>query len=627
MSGLCGWLDGRAAGVEPSGLLDRMAAGLAAAPDAARKGRAEAGRGLALAGPESALSLAADGAVWAAIQGEPRWSDPALAEIAGAEGHARALAAAYERFGTGLFEHLHGPWSLAVIDGARRRALVAIDRLAIHALCFAPTPGGGMAFGTATDCLRAHPAIEAAIRPQAVFDYLYFTRSPAPGTIYRGIEKLIPGQYALLADGRVETGFYWRLAYDDDASADAAALAAELKELLRQAVARASDGAEADEIGAYLSGGVDSSTVTGFLAERFDGAVSAFGIGFDSDEHDEMAYARITARHFGVRLHEYAVTPRDIVEAVPLIAAAYDEPFGNSSAVAAYYCARVAREHGVGRLLAGDGGDELFAGNARYAGQRIFEAYGHIPAFLRRFVIEPVVFGFPGGQAILPVRKARSYIRRASIPLPDRLESYNYYNTVAIEDCFEPDFAAAIDRAGPLEILRMHYHGADARSSLNRMMHLDIRTVLADDDLRKVRRTAELAGVEVRFPLLDEDVVAFSGRVPAALKLKGMRLRYFFKWALADFLARETLTKKKHGFGLPFGHWLKTDPALQEIAYDSLSALKRRGFLRPAFLDSVVETHREGHSSYHGELVWVLMMLELWLASRDAPPAAGSVAP
>jgi len=499
--------------------------------------------------------------------------------------------------------------------------LIAIDRLAIHALCFAPTPDGGMAFGTTTDCVRAHPAVEASICPQALFNYLYFTRSPAPGTIYHGIEKLMPGQYALLVDGRIETEFYWRLAYEDDAPADAAALAAELKVLLRQAIERGSAEAGAGAVGAYLSGGVDSSTVTGFLAERSESPVAAFGVGFDSDEHDEMAYARITARHFGVRLHEYSVTPRDIVDAVPMIAGAYDEPFGNSSAVAAYYCARVAREHGVERLLAGDGGDELFAGNARYAGQRIFEAYGRIPAPLRRFVIEPAVFGMPGGDSIPLIRKAQSYIRRASIPLPDRLESYNYYNSVAIEECFEPDIAAAIDREGPLEILRMHYQATRSRSSLNRMMHLDIRTVLADDDLRKVGRTAELAGVEVRFPLLDEDVVAFSARVPAALKLKGMRLRYFFKWALGDFLAPETLIKKKHGFGLPFGHWLKTDPALQAIAYDSLSALKGRGFLRPAFLDSVIETHREGHSSFHGELVWVLMMLELWLESRAARAA------
>ncbi len=622
MSGLCGWIDGRAATKDALRVIDCMAAEIALLPTAAIESAAGEGRALAVGGPDADRHLVAEGAVWAAITGQPRWSHPDLAAVAEAEDHARALAAAYARYGTDLFDHLHGPWALAVIDARRKRCLIAIDRLAIHPLCYATTADGGVVFGTTTDSVRVHPSVCATVSPQAMFDYLFLTRVPAPLTIYREIAKLFPGEYALLSDGEAVTRPYWSLAYQNLAHADLDELATELKAVLRQAIARAEEQSGASTIGSYLSGGVDSSTVTGLLAEHRGGAVDAFGVGFDLDAYDEMAYARAAARHFGVRLHEYTVTPQDIVDAAPMIAAAYDEPFGNSSAIAAYCCARTAREHGIERLLAGDGGDELFAGNARYLSQKVFEIWGRIPAWLRRGVIEPVVWGVPGGAAIPPLRKARSYIRRASIPLPDRLESYNPLNEVALTECFEPDLAAEIDRDGPLAINRMHYSATRSQSPLHCMMHLDLRTVIADDDLRKVRRTAMLAGVDVRFPLLEEEVVGFSAKVPPAALIKGTKLRHFFKWALRDFLAPETLRKKKHGFGLPFGHWLKSDPALQAIAYDSLSTLKRRGLLRPAFIDSAIEMHRTGHASLHGELVWVLMMLALWLDSRAAAAKA-----
>jgi asparagine synthase (glutamine-hydrolysing) len=212
----------------------------------------------------------------------------------------------------------------------------------------------------------------------------------------------------------------------------------------------------------------------------------------------------------------------------------------------------------------------------------------------------------------MPLRKARSYIQRANVPLPDRLESYNHYNEVEMTDCFTPAVAESIDRQNPYRLLRMHYEAAGTESSLDSMLHLDVRTTLSDDDLRKVEQTSALAGVAVRYPLLDEEVVAFSARIPPAMKLEGRRLRSFFKYAVRDFLPPATLTKSKHGFGLPFGLWLKTDAGMQALAYDSLASLKKRNIFQPAFLDSAIETHRNGHSSFYGELIWVLMLLELW---------------
>jgi asparagine synthase (glutamine-hydrolysing) len=329
-----------------------------------------------------------------------------------------------------------------------------------------------------------------------------------------------------------------------------------------------------------------------------------------------MEYARITAKHFAAEAHEYYVTPQDVVEAIPLIAQAYDEPFGNSSAVPTYFCARMARADGVKVLLAGDGGDEIFGGNVRYARQKILEWYWCVPAPLRRALIEPLALGLPAGDRIPVLRKLRSYIHQASVPLPDRLESYNFLHRSPLENVFEPDFLAKVDMTQPLVLLREVYERTASTSPVNRMMHLDLQFTLADNDLRKVSRMCELAGVEVRYPLLDEPLVDFSGQVPASLKVRGLKLRYFFKQALKDFLPPETIAKTKHGFGMPFGLWLKSHKPLRDVAFGSLQAFEQRGIVKPDFLKELWHQHETSHATYFGVMIWVVMMLECWLAAR-----------
>lgn len=603
----------------------RMARAFGPAKDLTSQGACQGNHGVCAAVPADAGTahigqVFSNGNVWAAIEGKPHWLSSDIAEIARRGGHAEALAVAYQRMGKELFGVLQGSWALAVVEPAAERALVAIDRLGIRPMCFAAPAGGGLVFGSATSAVRAHPALTTTISPQALFDYLYFTRIPAPETVYSEVRKLLPGQYVSYEDGRATTEFYWKLVYsEEDARPDAArvrALCEELKEILHRAVARAIAGSDAAGVGTYLSGGVDSTTVTGVLAHEVSHPVKAFSVGFDVDAYDEVHFATDAARQFGADHKVYYVTPRDVIDIVPLIARIYDEPFGNSSAVPAFCCARLAKENGVDLLLAGDGGDELFAGNTRYADQRIFEAYGLIPEWLRRYALEPFFNHFPGGDAVWPIRKARSYIKRATTPLPDRMESYNYFNDVPPSRCFVPEIAPEVDPDAPVDLLNAHYREFRSQSALNRMMHLDLWVTLADDDLRKVNRMAEAAGVLVEFPLLDQEVVEFSARVPPSLKLKGLTLRYFFKHALRDFLPRSTLRKSKHGFGLPFGSWMKTDPALRSFTYDSIEALKGRHIFTREFLDTVVEEHRTGHDAYYGELVWILMVLELWMQNH-----------
>jgi asparagine synthase (glutamine-hydrolysing) len=454
--------------------------------------------------------------------------------------------------------------------------------------------------------------MRVALSDQGLFNYLYSHVVPSPGTIFRAVEKLLPGERLVVKDGRAHRDFYWRVHYTDSSRVSERELKERFRIVLRDAVARGAD----DKAAAFLSGGTDSSTVAGLLTEVLGRPARTYSIGFAADGFDETEYARIAARHFGTDAREYYVTPEDVLRSIPIVAQHYDEPFGNASAVPTYLCARLASADGYRVMLAGDGGDELFGGNVRYAKQKVFEYYGLLPGALRSALIEPLAFGAPGGELFSLVRKARSYIAQAKVPLPDRLEAYNFLHRTALEEIFEPDFLRRVDTSEPLRLLREVYERTDSTSPTNRMLHLDLKQTLADNDLRKVSGMCDAAGVEARYPFLDEAVVALSAEIPPELKVKGLKLRYFFKQALRDFLPQEILRKSKHGFGLPFGLWLREYRPLAELAGDSLAAFGERGIVRRGYVEHLIAEHRSGHATYFGTMIWVLMMAEQWLAAR-----------
>ncbi len=607
MNGICGWINNTETPVAPA-LLAVMAQGLAGKAIDPASLCVSGGSALSAWSPHGNASLCKDmdNGLLIAFEGHPYWHSDALTRLAKTQGVATAIANAYQHHGITALQEIHGPFALAIIDQKKHQALLAVDRLGIRPLCYAQT-SNQLVFGSTTDSVIAHPAINAAIDPQAIFNYLFCHMVPSPGSIYAGVRKLLPGQYILFQENRVTEAFYWALEYQEQNQDTLTARASRLKNLLNNAVQRTlSD----HKTGAFLSGGTDSSTITGVLTQVCGTPANTYSMGFEADGFDEMAYARITAKHFGSHTHEYYVTPQDVVDAIPLVAQAYDEPFGNASAVPTYYCAKLAHQDGIRVMLAGDGGDEIFGGNARYAKQKIFDLYSCIPRALRQALIEPVAFALP---AMGPFQKLQSYIRQAQVPLPDRLEAYNFLHRTPLSEVFESDFLKHINPADPVKQMREVYQRAHASSSINRMMYLDLKQTLADNDLRKVNRMCALAGVDVRYPLLDEDIVAFAATIPPELQVKGVHLRYFFKEALRDFLPAETLTKSKHGFGLPFGLWMNTHAPLRELAYDSLHSFRQRGYIKPAYLDQLIEQHRAGHASYYGVMIWVIMMLEQWL--------------
>jgi asparagine synthase (glutamine-hydrolysing) len=297
---------------------------------------------------------------------------------------------------------------------------------------------------------------------------------------------------------------------------------------------------------------------------------------------------------------------------MPSVAASYDQPFGNSSAVPAYYCAKMAKQDGIDKLLAGDGGDELFGGNTRYAKQRVFGAYDALPGFLRKGLAEPLTDS--GLFDRLPLlRKGASYVRQARVPMPDRMQTYNLLFRLGLDEVLTPDFLRQIDAQEPARHQRDVYAACPPASLVNKMLAYDWRYTLAENDLPKVIGSAHLAGVAVGFPLLDDRLLDFANKLPTAYKLKGLKLRWFFKEALRGFLPDEIITKKKHGFGLPFGVWAVNHAPLNQLAKDSLHSLAGRGIVRADFIDKILNEFLPAHPGFYGELVWILSMLEQWL--------------
>ena len=481
------------------------------------------------------------------------------------------------------------------IDLGALSARAWTDRYATYPLCYRADRATSIAIASRADALAATPAL----RSQTLYDYLYFHMIPAPETVFPEVLRLPPGSRLTLSAGQAPTvERWWNPRFSPARSGSFETLKKDFLAIVRRGVAREATGHYA----AFLSGGTDSSTVVGMLC-REHGPVRAYSMGFEAEGYDEMEYARLAAKHFGASHHEHYVTPDELVAAIPKVAAHYDQPFGNSSALPAY--------------IAGDGGDELFGGNSRYAKNRVFGFYDNIPGVLRA-VLEPLLAS-PLGKLPL-ASKGASYVEQARVPMPARNEMYNMLLRLGPENIFTADFLAQIDRRAPLALQQSVWDSVDADDDLNRELGFDWRFTLADNDLPKVIGTTSLAGLDVGFPLLSDELLDFSLGLPLDYKLKGFDLRWFFKEALRGFLPDEIITKKKHGFGLPFGHWALRHDGLNALSRASVQGTVDRGIVRPQFADALFAEHLPAYPGFYGEMVWILMMMDQWM-QRHALPA------
>ncbi|MDT8383055.1 MAG: asparagine synthase-related protein [Gammaproteobacteria bacterium] len=553
------------------------------------------------------------GKVDVAIIGAPYWKNSDSEKQANEQGHALFITKKYLDHGMSFLDTLAGRFSIVIFDHARKQLVLCIDRIGQQHLYYAQTDNG-VVFASRADAVVNHPSVTKKISHQGIYNYFYFHAMPSPGTIFEGVNKLENGQYLIFQDGNKHSHRYWEPMFSEQQQGTIEALTEEMLPIIERAVSRSiPSNSSPHSTGAFLSGGLDSSTVSGILSKVTCGQARTFSIGFDAKGYDEMSYARIASRHFKTQQHEYYVTPEDVVAEVKNIAKYLDEPFGNSSALPAYFCARMAKEQGVERLLAGDGGDEIFAGNERYAKQGVFESYTKVPAMFRSLLLEPLFFHNPITQHIPGLMKIHSYIRQAKIPLPDRLETYNYLHRHAASEIFSEEFLDGIDHQQPIKTLRDSYQQPNDATALNRMLWMDWKKTLHDNDLVKVNRMCELAGVGVDYPLLDDELIDFSCRIPSSMKINNGKLRWFYKEAVSGFLPQEIIEKTKQGFGLPFGVWTSEHAGLRSLAYSSLESIKKRGIFKVSFIEQTIQMHKGVHAKFYGELVWILMMLEFWL--------------
>lgn len=533
-------------------------------------------------------------------------------EINGEKCNAEDIALLYAKSGHQGLHSLTGHFAVIVLDATTKNVHAITDKLATNNLFYSLSDNTFIVSTKLSELKRlSHNTL--TVDNQSIYNFVYFHCIPSPRTIYKNVNKLEPARCLTFADNQFVSEQIWLPEFADNKSQiDKPAACQKLQQALSDATKEYGNN---PKVGAFLSGGLDSSSVVAFLAKNSAAPVNTFTIGFSEPGYDEKEFAQAVADKFGANHVVYDVTPADIFEYLPKIAAYYDEPFGNSSALPTFFCAKVAKEHGIDIMLAGDGGDELYAGNARYANQKVFEKYFDAPGFVRGLLDNTV----PTLAKVAPIglfKKANSYVYQANMGLPDRLQYYNFLHQNEPASVFTDAFLSSVDPQKPIGQLRETYNELSDVHPVDNMLYLDWKFTLADNDLMKVNYMTEFAGIDVVYPMLSEKMIALSCELPADIKLPGEELRAFYKEAMADVLPDSTLNKSKQGFGLPFGKWLVKDDALKELADSALAKLKTRNIIQPAFIDKALEMHQNVHAHYYGELVWIMIMLELWLASH-----------
>ena len=530
-----------------------------------------------------------------------------------------AIVHAYEEYGARCVDHLRGMFAFAIWDAKRRELFIARDRAGKKPLYYTRTQHGTLIFGSELKSLREHPEFQGEMSMEALDAYLTFGYVPDPLTIFRDIHKLPPGHHLTFKDGRVRVEQYWDFPYQEEQQQPARAdddCLAELRNLLDEAV-RVRLVADVP-LGAFLSGGIDSSVVVGLMARHATQPVKTFSIGFHEDRYDELKYARIAARKFGTDHHEFIVTP-DICEIVDELVWHFDEPFADSSAIPTYVVSKLAREH-VKVVLSGDGGDELFGGYTRYALDRKRSGFARLPRALREGVMQPIGRVLPHGAW------GRNYIHNVALEPIDRyIEDISIFSGLNKTRLYTSDFRQQLGRSNAAMRFTEYARHARCGDQLDRLLYLDSKTYLPGDILTKVDRMSMAASLDTRVPLLDHKLIEFvCTRIPAAMKMKGLETKYILKQAARDLVPLEIINRPKQGFGIPIDQWINEQ--LRERVRGTLTEPRtmQRGYVEPRYVNLLLDEHERGRRDHATEL-WALFMLELWHRTFVAAPSGSLV--
>ncbi len=528
------------------------------------------------------------------------------------------LVHAYEAFGEDFVRLLDGMFAFALWDAAEGRLILARDRVGKKPLFYTIVDGTAI-FSSELQSLILHPRVPRGVDPAAIDQYLSFGYIPAPGTVYRGVKKLEPAHYLVLkisdfgfriSDLRIER--YWALRYAPKLRLAEAEALEHLEKLLREAVRKrlVSD----VPLGAFLSGGIDSSAVVTFMTELAEGPVRTFTIGFEDQDFSELPYGRAVAARLGTDHHEWVVKP-DAMAVLPTLVRHYGEPYGDSSAVPTYYVAQQARRE-VTVALNGDGGDECFAGYERYLGDLVAERYRRLPAWARR-AAERAVCLLPGRHEFGRWSQVTRYLPVASLPWRERYVRWTSAFTATAKAALYTDgFKAQLGGTDPAAWLAPHFAAAEGLDLLDANLYLDTQSYLPYDLLVKMDIATMANSLEVRSPFLDPAVMEFCAQLPTEFKLRGWTHKYLLKRLLAGRLPPGILKRRKMGFGIPVGRWFRTDlrSFLQETLLSQAAA--RRDLFRPEAVAELITAHGTGREDHTARL-WFLLMLELWFRDNE----------
>ena len=511
---------------------------------------------------------------------------------------------AYEEFGAGCVNHLRGMFAFAIWDARKRELFIARDRAGKKPLYYAITSAGSFVFGSELKSLREYPEFRGEMNVEALDAYLTFGYVPDPLTIFRDVHKLPPGHYLTFKDGRVRVEQYWDFPHEQPPRNSARSeddYLDELRTLLDEAV-RVRLIADVP-LGAFLSGGVDSSAVVGLMARHTSQPVKTFSIGFREDSYDELKYTRVAAKHFQTDHHEFIVTP-DVCAIADELVWHFDEPFADSSAIPTYMVSKLAREH-VKVVLSGDGGDELFAGYTRYATHRRRNRFSHVPHFIRHGLMQTFSRRMPHAAI------GRNFLYQiASDPLDCYLEQISIFSRLNKPLLYTKDFQRQADSVA-LALFRDHASRVRSPEPLDALLYLDSKTYLPGDILTKVDRMSMAASLEARAPFLDHKLIDFVARIPASLKLRGRETKYILKRAVQGLVPNEILARPKMGFGLPVREWINRE--LRERIHETLTSQSAlgRGYFEPHYIKVLLDEHERGRRD-HSAALWALFVLELW---------------
>ena len=550
------------------------------------------------------------GTVWVTFNGEIYNFADLRAELEAA-GHrfrthsdTEVIVHAYEHWGQRAVEQFRGMFAIAIWDAPQRRLLLARDRVGVKPLHYAVT-AKGVTFGSEIKSLLEDPDVPRDWSADSLDAYLTLGYVPGPATIYRHISKLPPGHLLVAENGRVRTRPYWDLTFTGNGDpARESEYLEQLEELVDESVGLRliSD----VPLGAFLSGGIDSSVVVASMSRQSTSGVVTTSVGFDERAFNELEYARTVAQRFGTESHEDIVTS-DSAELLPRLAWHFDEPFADSSAVPTYYVSKAARAH-VTVALSGDGGDELWAGYARHRVERA--------ELSARAWLGPVgtrLAGRIGAPIPLALKGARSLRHLALSPADAcaQKHAYGLFDRWTRPALYTADFAESVRDSDPLAGFRQAYDACTSADPLDRALYVDVKTYLVDDIMTKVDRMSMAVSLESREPLLDHRLLEFAATIPSSLKLRRGRSKYLLRRLLERRLPASIVDRPKHGFSAPINRWLRGPlvPIVNVLLTDG--RLRDRGIFDQRTVARVWREHRDGVAD-HCHRLWSLVMLELW---------------